>query len=196
MSEDKPLSDPDFKIELAETLPHLRAFGRSLSGNPDTADDLVQDTLLKAWAARDRFVAGSSMRAWTFVILRNTYFSQMRQNKFKGNYDELVAERILSTPAPQQDPLHLADLRRALMELSDDQREAIILVGAGGHSYQDAADIAGTTLGTMKSRVSRARATLHGILDDGRFTQASEGSNQSTDSALEKILEAVDAATL
>lgn len=196
MSEGTPLSDLDFKKELAETLPHLRAFGRSLSGNPDTADDLVQDTLLKAWAARDRFVAGSSMRAWTFVILRNTYFSQMRQNKFKGNYDELVAERILSTPAPQQDPLHLADLQRALMELSDDQREAIILVGAGGHSYQDAADIAGTTLGTMKSRVSRARATLHGILDDGRFTEASKDSNQSTDSALEKILEAVDAATL
>lgn len=196
MSEDKPLSDQDFKNELAETLPHLRAFARSLSGNPDTADDLVQDTLLKAWAARERFVAGSSMRAWTFVILRNTYFSQMRQNKFKGNYDELVAERILSTPAPQQEPLHLADLQRALMELSDDQREAIILVGAGGHSYQDAADIAGTTLGTMKSRVSRARATLHGILDDGRFTKASEDRRDSSDTALESILEAVDAATL
>ena len=80
MSEGAPLSDPDFKKELAETLPHLRAFGRSLSGSPDAADDLVQDTLLKAWAARERFVAGSSMRAWTFVILRNTYFSQMRQN--------------------------------------------------------------------------------------------------------------------
>ena len=196
MSEDQPLSDPDFKKELVETLPHLRAFGRSLSGNPDTADDLVQDTLLKAWAARERFVAGSSMRAWTFVILRNTYFSQMRRNKFKGNYDELVAERILSTPAPQQDPLHLADLQRALMELSDDQREAIILVGAGGHSYQDAADIAGTTLGTMKSRVSRARATLHGILDDGRFTAASDGAQHSSETALETILEAVDAATL
>jgi RNA polymerase sigma-70 factor (ECF subfamily) len=195
MSEEKPLSDTDFKKELAETLPHLRAFGRSLSGNPDTADDLVQDTLLKAWAARDRFVAGSSMRAWTFVILRNTYFSNMRRNKFKGNYDELVAERILSTPAPQQHPLHLADLQRALMELSDDHREAIILVGAGGHSYQDAAEIAGTTLGTMKSRVSRARATLQGILDDGRFSKTSGDRPVTTETALETILEAVDAAT-
>lgn len=177
---------------LAETLPHLRAFGRSLAGNPDTADDLVQDTLLKAWAARDRFAAGSSMRAWTFVILRNTYFSNMRRNKFTGKYDELAAERILSAPAPQQDSLHLADLQRALMELSDDHREAIILVGAGGHTYEEAAEIANCTIGTMKSRVSRARARLQDILKDGQFDYDNNARDSSSKSALESILQAVD----
>ncbi|WP_243457270.1 sigma-70 family RNA polymerase sigma factor [Parasphingorhabdus cellanae] len=178
-------------MQLTDAIPHLRAFGRSLSGNPDLADDLVQDTLLKAWAARDRFVAGTSMKAWTFVILRNTYFSNMRRKKFTGNYDEIAAERILSAPAPQQDPLHLADLQRALMEISDDQREAVILVGAGGYSYEEAAEIAGCAIGTMKSRVSRARQTLEGILEDGRFTEASAGHDKSTATALENIIEAV-----
>ena len=192
MSDHKQLSAADFKKELADTIPHLRAFGRSLSGNADLADDLVQDTLLKAWAARERFKAGTSMRAWTFVILRNTYFSNMRRKKFTANYDEIVAERILSAPAPQQDPLHLADLQRGLMELSDDQREAIILVGAGGYAYEEAAEIAGCAIGTMKSRVSRARKTLAGILKNGRFTAASEGEINPTETALENIIGAVD----
>ena len=77
-----PLSDPDFKDELAAVIPHLRAFGRSLSGSRDLADDLVQETLLKAWAARKRFQAGTNMRAWTFIILRNLFLSQMRRARF------------------------------------------------------------------------------------------------------------------
>lgn len=191
VSDTTKLSAADFKLHLTEAIPHLRAFGRSLSGNPDLADDLVQDTLLKAWTARDRFVAGTSMKAWTFVILRNTYFSNMRRKKFTANYDETVAERVLSAPAPQQDPLHLADLQRALMEISDDQREAIILVGAGGYSYEEAAEIAGCAIGTMKSRVSRARQTLEGILADGRFTDASVGHDKTKNTALENIINAV-----
>lgn len=191
MSDASNLSAADFKLQLTEAIPHLRAFGRSLSGNPDLADDLVQDTLLKAWAARDRFEAGSSMKAWTFVILRNTYFSNMRRKKFTASYDETVAERVLSAPAPQQDPLHLDDLQRALMELSDNQREAVILVGASGYSYEEAAEIAGCAIGTMKSRVSRARQTLEGILADGRFTQASVEHDKSAASAMENIVSAV-----
>ena len=190
--ESTALPTAEFKHKLAETIPHLRAFGRSLAGNPDVADDLVQDTLLKAWAARERFIAGTSMRAWTFVILRNTYFSNMRRKKFTANYDEIVAERILSAPAEQQEPLHLADLQRGLMELSDDQREAIILVGAGGYSYEEAADIAGCALGTMKSRVSRARKTLEGILEDGRFSKGARHLTSGSSTALQDILGAVD----
>lgn len=193
VTESPKLSAADFKHQLSETIPHLRAFGRSLSGNPDVADDLVQDTLLKAWRARDRFVAGTSMKAWTFVILRNTYFSSMRRKKFTADYDEIVAERVLSAPAPQQDPLHLADLQRALMEISDDQREAVILVGAGGYSYEEAAEIAGCATGTMKSRVSRARKTLEGILADGSFTQRPDtaGQDKSTSTAWDNIIDAV-----
>lgn len=197
LTDSEPKSNPDkltakqFKDQLAQTIPHLRAFGRSLSGNPDTADDLVQDTLLKAWSARDSFVGGTSMKAWTFVILRNTFFSSTRRKKFTANYDETVAERVLSAPAPQQDPIHLSDLQRGLMELSEDQREAIILVGAGGYAYDEAANIAGCAVGTMKSRVSRARATLEGIIEDGRFTNDTESFGSSTSTALENIIEAV-----
>ena len=192
MNKSQALTSAQFKKQLAEAIPHLRAFGRSLSGDRDLADDLVQDTLLKAWAARDRFIAGTSMRAWTFVILRNTFFSSMRRKKFTANYDELVAERVLSAPASQQDPLHLADLQRGLMELSDDQREAIILVGAGGYSYEEAAEIANCAIGTMKSRVSRARQALEEILEEGRFTAASAGHDNSTQTALENIIGAVE----
>lgn len=185
------LTSKQFKEQLTATIPHLRAFGRSLSGNPDTTDDLVQDTLLKAWAARDSFIGGTSMKAWTFVILRNTYFSSTRRKKFTANYDETVAERVLSAPAPQQDPIHLSDLQRGLMELSEDQREAIILVGAGGYSYDEAAKISGCAVGTMKSRVSRARATLEAILEDGRFSSDKKLFGKSTSTALENIIDAV-----
>ena len=88
-----------FKRELTDVVPHLRAFARGLCGRPDMADDLVQETLLKAWAAQDRFEPGTSMRAWTFVILRNAYLTDMRRNRFRGEYDETAAERILTAPA-------------------------------------------------------------------------------------------------
>ena len=162
---DKALPDDEFKALLAGVIPHLRAYGRSLSGNPDLADDLTQDTMVKAWASRARFERGTSIKAWTFVILRNTFLSQMRRNKFHGEYDETTVERTLSTPASQEDSGEMADLQRALMELPQDQREALILVGAGGMSYEEAAQICDCALGTMKSRVSRARAALHAILD-------------------------------
>ena len=111
------LSDSEFKALLAGVIPHLRAYGRSLSGNPDLADDLTQDTMVKAWASRDRFERGTSIKAWTFVILRNTFLSQMRRNKFHGDYDEVAVERTLSTPASQEDAGEMTDLQRALMEL-------------------------------------------------------------------------------
>ena len=165
------LSDHEFKTLLAGVIPHLRAYGRSLSGNPDLADDLTQDTMVKAWASRDRFEAGTSIKAWTFVILRNTFLSQMRRNKFVGDYDETTVERTLSTPASQEDSGEMADLQRGLMELPQDQREALILVGAGGMSYEEAASICGCALGTMKSRVSRARTALEEIMAEGQFSQ-------------------------
>jgi RNA polymerase sigma-70 factor (ECF subfamily) len=122
-------SAPDFKRELTQVAGHLRAFARGLCGRPDLADDLVQDTLLRAWAARDRFVPGTSIRAWTFTILRNAWFTEMRRNRFRADFDEAQVDRILTTPAGQEAPLHLADLSRALMELPAERREALLLVG-------------------------------------------------------------------
>lgn len=183
-------NEANFKALLVETIPHLRAFAYSLCGRMDLADDLVQEAMLKAWSARARFRAGTSMRAWTFVILRNTYISMMRRNKFSAPYDAFVAEKTLAAPAAQQEPIHLGDVNRALQALNDDQREAIILVGAGGFSYEEAAEICDCAVGTMKSRVSRARTALEQMLDDD--SETFEGRNASSEvpvAALEDIME-------
>ena len=185
------LSDADFKSELTVIVPHMRAFARSLSGNRDLADDLVQETLLKAWAARTRFRAGTNMRAWTFIILRNHYLSQVRRNRFRGEWDDLAADRILAAPASQDRHIDLTDLQRALQVLPSAQREALILVGAGGFSYEEAADICAVAVGTIKSRVARGRVALETILDQGslppRSTHEASGAG-----ALEDIMDEVD----
>lgn len=165
----------DFKQELTDVVPHLRAFARGLCGRPDMADDLVQEALMKAWAAQERFQPGTSMRAWTFVILRNAYLTDMRRNRFRGEYDEGVAERILTAPAGQEDPIHLSDMHRALLTLPPERREALLLVGAGGFSYEEAAEICGCAIGTIKSRVGRARAALTSMLEDGDFPKRAIG---------------------
>ncbi|WP_133364703.1 sigma-70 family RNA polymerase sigma factor [Qipengyuania sediminis] len=177
----------DFKRELGAVVPHLRAFARGLCGRADMADDLVQEALLKAWAAQDRFEPGTSMRAWTFVILRNAYLTDMRRNRFRGEYDENVAERILTAPAGQEEPLHLADLHRALLTLPPERREALLLVGAGGFSYEEAASICGCAVGTIKSRVGRARATLNAMLADGSVPRRSIDDETAHRAILEEL---------
>ena len=186
------LSDAEFKVQLGQVIPHLRAFGRSLSGSRDLADDLVQETLLKAWAARQRFQAGTNMRAWTFIILRNLYLSQMRRARFKGEWDDLVADRVLAAPASQDRHVELGDMQRALLHLPQPQREAMILVGAGGFAYEEAAEICGVAVGTIKSRVARGRVALEGILTQGALPSRSLHSNPDGNSALDTIMDAVD----
>jgi len=197
MSKDKPKKELPkrsaedkraFKRELTEVVPHLRAFARGLCGRPDMADDLVQEALLKAWAAQERFEPGTSMRAWTFVILRNAYLTDMRRNRFRGEYDETVAERILTAPAGQEEPLHLSDLHRALLTLPPERREALLLVGAGGFSYEEAANICGCAVGTIKSRVGRARAALSSMMEDGDIPER----DLSDPAAHRAILEELD----
>ena len=184
-----PAADPvEFKRELTGVVPHLRAFARGLCGRPDMADDLVQETLMKAWAAQERFEPGTSMRAWTFVILRNACLTDMRRNRFRGEYDENVAERILTAPAGQEEPIHLSDMHRALLTLPPERREALLLVGAGGFSYEEAANICGCAVGTIKSRVGRARAALNEMLADGDIPKRSI----DDDTAHRAILEELD----
>lgn len=176
-----------FKRDLTEVVPHLRAFARGLCGRPDMADDLVQETLLKAWAAQDRFEPGTSMRAWTFVILRNAYLTDMRRNRFRGEYDETVAERILTAPAGQEQPIHLSDIHRALLTLPPERREALLLVGAGGFSYEEAAQICGCAVGTIKSRVGRARAALAAMIEDGSIPERAIGDPNAHRAILEEL---------
>ena len=186
------LSDPEFKTELAQVIPHLRAFGRSLSGSRDLADDLVQETLLKAWAARKRFQAGTNMRAWTFIILRNLYLSQMRRARFKGEWDDLVADRLLAAPASQDRHVELGDMQRALLHLPQPQREALILVGAGGFAYEEAAEICGVAVGTIKSRVARGRVALETILNDGSLPSRRSHKSDRDVTALDSIMDEVE----
>ena len=184
------LSDEDFRSELALVIPQLRAFGRSLSGNRDLADDLVQETLMKAWAARRRFQAGTNMRAWTFIILRNLFLSQMRRSRFTGDWDDLVADRLLAAPAGQDRQVELGDVERALQHLPQSQREALILVGAGGFAYEEAADICGVAVGTIKSRVARGRVALEGLINGGGLPPRSEHVRSA--SALNTIMAEVE----
>ena len=182
-----PAEQAEFKRELTDVVPHLRAFARGLCGRPDMADDLVQETMLKAWAAQERFEPGTSMRAWTFVILRNAYLTDMRRNRFRGEYDETVAERILTAPAGQEEPIHLSDMHRALLTLPAERREALLLVGAGGFSYEEAATICGCAVGTIKSRVGRARAALNSMLADGDIPQRSIDDETAHRAILEEL---------
>lgn len=189
-----PLSDDEFKKELEQLIPHLRAFARNLCGKADLADDLAQDALMKAWAARKRYKAGTNMRAWVFVILRNQFLSQMRRSRFTGDWDEGVAERTLSTPAHQDHQMQLSDLQRALMRLPAAQREALILVGAGGFSYEEAASICDCAVGTVKSRVARARAALEEMIDSGNLPARAE-SMLSAGESTEAIMSEMDKLT-
>lgn len=165
----KALSDGDFKRALANVAPHLRAFARALCGCRDRADDLAQETMLRAWAARDRYAAGTNFKAWTFTILRNHFYSEARRSRFHGEYDEGVAERTLRAPASQESALELSDVLRALSAIPDTYREALILVAAGNLSYEEVAEICGIALGTVKSRVCRARAMLSQVIESGQL---------------------------
>ena len=187
-----PLPDDEFKEQLAQVIPHLRAFGRSLSGSRDTADDLVQETLLKAWAARKRFQAGTNMRAWTFIILRNLFLSQMRRARFKGEWDDVTAAKILAAPASQDRHVELGDMQRALLHLPQPQREALILVGAGGFAYEEAAEICGCAVGTIKSRVARGRVALEALMSGGKLPSRRQHKSDPNKSALQEIMGEVD----
>jgi RNA polymerase sigma-70 factor (ECF subfamily) len=184
-----------FKRELTGVIPHLRAFARGLCGRPDLADDLVQETLLKAWAAQERFEPGTSMRAWTFVILRNAYLTDMRRNRFRAEYDETVAERVLVAPAGQESPLHLSDMHRALLTLPPERREALLLVGAGGFSYEEAAQICQCAVGTIKSRVGRARAALAQMIDTGQLPRRSTEDAVAHDAIMHELDTTVQSGT-
>ncbi|HRE42937.1 MAG TPA: sigma-70 family RNA polymerase sigma factor [Terricaulis sp.] len=166
----------NFKSDLIELLPSLRAFARSLARNPAQADDLVQDTLVKALANVERFEPGTNLRAWLFTILRNHYYSQLRKAKrevedVEGRYAARLSAR------PEQDgSVDLEDFKAAFAQLAPDHREVLTLVGASGCSYEEAAQICQCAVGTIKSRVNRARKKLTEILglEDGEAIVPSE----------------------
>jgi RNA polymerase sigma-70 factor (ECF subfamily) len=141
-------------------VPSLRAFAISLSGNVDRADDLVQETLLRAWANLNSFEPGTNMSAWLFTILRNLFRSEYRKRRREVADSEGTYAETLKTQPEQTSRVEFEEFRTALAKLPADQREALILVGASGFSYEEAAGICGCAVGTIKSRVNRARTRL------------------------------------
>lgn len=164
MNQERIAPDTGFKRDMLAALPTLRAFAVSLTGRHHLADDLVQDTIVKAWAKQDHFEPGTNMKAWLFTILRNEFYSQMRKRGREVADTDGVFTSQLATHPQQYGSLDLQDFRKALEQLPADQREAIILVGASGFAYEEAAEICGCAVGTIKSRINRARNKLQEIL--------------------------------
>ena len=175
-----------FKQEMTSLLPQVRAFARFLCrGDRAAADDLAQDALMRAWAARASFQPGSQMRAWLFVIVRNVFYSDRRKAWRSVALDQEAAERTLKAEGGQPGVMDLDDVRRALNLLPEDQREALILVTAGGLSYEEAAAVCECAVGTIKSRVNRARKALLDIVDSG----AAPPRDTPADDALSRLVE-------
>jgi RNA polymerase sigma-70 factor, ECF subfamily len=152
------------KEAMLEAVPSLRAFAISLCGNIDRADDLVQEALLRAWANMGSFQPGTNMSAWLFTILRNVFRSEYRKRRREvEDVDDFYAESLTSLPE-QDGRLEITEFRNALKLLPSEQRESLILVGASGFTYEEAAQICGCAVGTIKSRVNRARSRVAEIL--------------------------------
>ncbi len=157
-------ADAAFRADIVGIIPSLRAFARGLSGNRDLADDLAQETLVKAWAARASYTQGTNFKAWMFRILRNHFYTTIKLSKRVTSLDPQVAEQILTTPPNQGGGLLLADLSRGLASLSAEQREALLLVESG-MAWEEIARVTDVPLGTVKSRITRGRTALRRFMD-------------------------------
>lgn len=174
---DKPTP---FERDLVALMPALRRFSYSLCRDSALAADMAQQALMKAWRSQENFKAGTNLQAWIFTILRNEFFSHRRRAWREAHWDAGVAEQIPAPPNEQEWTLNLSDANRALGTLPQHQREALILVGAGGFSYEDAAKLSGTRVGTIKSRVTRGRIGLSKRLGDGTMPPRESGYGRST----------------
>ena len=167
----------EFKNALIDNLPHLRAFAHMLARNHALAEDLVQDTVVQALANRNQFRPGTNLKGWLIIILRNRFFNEMRRSSRKTE----VALENQGDRAPvdggQEARVEVRDFNKAFWTLPPAQREALVLVGASGFSYEEAAAIAGCPVGTMKSRVSRARLDLQQQLNGVENPDAWSGAN-------------------
>lgn len=169
MNTHTPLRSPqeldDFRAQMVALIPSLRAFARGLCRDRELADDLAQEAMMRAWAARDSFTPGTNFRAWMFMIVRNQFYTSKRKSSRMASWDPEAAERILVQAPNQEMSLHLVDLDSALDRLPPQQREMLLLVAGAGMSYEEASEVAGCSLGTVKSRLARGRAALMRLIE-------------------------------
>ncbi len=179
------MASAQITADILAVIPNLRAFAVSLCGNLDRADDLVQETLVKAWSKLGSFVEGTNLSAWLFTILRNIYYSEYRKRRREvADSDGAIAGRLATAPG-QNSYMDMLDFREALQHLPTDQREALILIGGSGLSYEEAAGVCGCAVGTMKSRVNRARSRLSEMLS---ITSSSEFGDDGDWQAVDPVL--------
>ncbi|MHB1218375.1 MAG: sigma-70 family RNA polymerase sigma factor [Alphaproteobacteria bacterium] len=155
----------EFRVEIIKLVPQLRAFSRGLTGSRDRADDLVQDTLMRAIAGEHLFRPGTNLRAWLFTILRNRHLSEYRRRRYDGGGIEDLPEALVAVSGNQQAALELKEVQALLMTVPVKLREALILVSAAGLSYEEAAAVCKCAIGTIKSRVNRARAEITALMN-------------------------------
>ena len=153
-----------FNNDIVNCVPHLRAFARMITQNHDLASDLVQDTIVRALRAEHQYTQGTNLKAWLFTILRNLHVNNLRRNKFRFDSIEDGALDYFAVQGNQESHLELQELRRCLQKLSAEHREILLLVGASGFSYEEAAKICGCAVGTIKSRLSRGRQELYSMM--------------------------------
>jgi RNA polymerase sigma-70 factor (ECF subfamily) len=173
---------PNFESELVALIPFLRALAGLICGKRAIAEDMAQETLVRAWRSRDSFEPGTNIKAWLFTILRNAVYSQNRRAWREQQWNEALGKTIPVPPREQEWALELSDTTRALSRLTLHQREALILVTVCGFTQNDAARICGVPAGTVKSRAARARANLLSMLD-GRASVPPRGRKRSSDGA-------------
>ena len=174
------ITDP--RDRLAGSIPKLRAFAISLTRDSSKADDLVQETILKAWSNMDKFDPQTNIDAWLFTILRNTFYSSLRKVRREVQDSEGVHAAGLSVKPSHDGRLAFQEFQRAFDQLSPEHREVLILVGASGFSCEEAAGMMGVAIGTVKSRASRARKRLAEMLhlEDGEdMFSGTDGATQA-----------------
>jgi RNA polymerase sigma-70 factor (ECF subfamily) len=167
--DDQP--DETFRADMLKVLPRLQAFARVLTRNREAAEDLLQDTIVRALRAHRSFQPGSNMLAWLCTILRNQHISGLRRRRHEAMPIEDLPESASSVGPTQYDSIAIGEVRRALMKLSPEHREVLVMVAAAGLSYGEAAEICGCAVGTVKSRVNRARNELRRLLAAGDFNE-------------------------
>ncbi len=181
-------ADKVFRDNLLAIIPHLRSFARGLCGNRDLADDLAQDAMTRAWAARTSFQPGTNFRAWIFMILRNQFYTTIRKNSRMVSWDPEIAERLLVVNASQHDGINVEDVAKALQKLSAEQREVLMLIGANGMSYEEAAEVMGCAIGTIKSRLARGRVALSALINGPEdLTDGAESGEQDARQPLRQM---------
>ena len=171
-------ASPEFHAALVDCIPHLRAFAISLTRNGDRADDLVHDAAVRALVATHQFTPGTNFKAWIFTILRNHFYNESRKDRSLSlDEEKTIAEQ--ASPATQEMAVELSEFGRTVWRLGADHREVLMLIGATGLSQEEAAKVCNCAIGTIKSRLSRARRELARLLAEGTIDFGYRGPAQA-----------------